>query len=309
VIGVTQQDESWLAELDHLPPEHEVAPGVTVAQLAQFHSRPPTPPGCAFEPDVVYGAAGPGGRPLHLDVYRRTTPGPPRPGVLFVHGGSWADGHRYTHIRRACLLAGEGWVTATMSYRLSGEARWPAPLADVKCALRWMRSQAAWLGLDRHRLAVAGNSAGGHLAAMAALTPGELPPQELLPAELSEQSDAVAAAVLWYPVTDLDAVPALRRQVQALLGGRRRRLRSSASPVDNVSAAAPPILSMTGSDDDVVPVASVVRFHQVLTQAGCPNALHVYPGAGHAFDFLPELWEDSFTRCKDFLGQVLGPAS
>lgn len=307
---MTEQDESWLTELGQLPANTEIVSGVTVAQLARFHARPPTPPGCSFESNVIYATAGPNGRPLHLDAYRQTTHTSPRPGVLFVHGGSWADGHRYTHIRRACLLAAEGWVTATMSYRLSGEARWPAALADVKSALRWMRSEAKWLGVDCGRLAVAGNSAGGHLAAMAALTPGELPHGKSgKPIAHSDQSDAAAAAVLWYPVTDLEAVTGLQNHVQALLGTRRRRRRALASPLHYVSAASPPTLTLIGADDDIVPVTSAIRFHDALTRMDVRNALHVYPHAGHAFDFLPELWEDSFTRCKQFLEGVLGPAT
>ena len=304
---VNDQDQTWLAELG-LSACTETARDHTVAELARFHTRPPTPTGCIFESNVVYGVAGRPPRPLCLDVYRRVDGATVRPGVLFVHGGSWAEGHRYAHIRRACLLAAEGWVTATMSYRLSGEARWPAQIVDVKCALRWMRAESHWLGLDPSRLAVAGSSAGGHLAAMAALSPGRFRGDDGGSAtQHDSHSDEVSAAVLWYPVTDLNASKAFRDPVFALIGSRRRRRLGAASPVSNVLAGAPPILSMTGERDDLVPVSSVVRFHEELTRAGIRNQLHVYPDAGHAFNFHPVSWNDSYVHCRDFLCDVLGP--
>lgn len=287
---VTDQDETWLAQLGELSPDAEVSPGLTVSDLARFHARPPTPPGCVFRPDVAYGAPDVADVPARrLDVYCFPDGPSPRAGVLFVHGGSWAEGHRYAHIRRACLLARSGWVAATMSYRLSGEATWPAPLEDVTMAWAWMRANAGALGLDPGRLAVAGNSAGGQLAAMAALA-----------------AEGPAAAVLWYPVVDLGASAGLRPAVRALLGGRRRRL-GPPSPVNHVRAGAPPVITFTGDADDLVPVESVVRFHRELSSAGVTNELHVYPGAGHAFDFHPDAWADSFDKARAFLERVLGP--
>lgn len=303
---MTDQDDTWLAEMAGLSPDEEVIPGVTVAQLAAFHARPPTPSGCAFEPDVAYTTDQEGHRRC-LDAYRHPGSLIGRPGVLFVHGGGWERGHRYSHIRRACLLAGAGWVTATMSYRLSSEATWPAPLADVKAALRWMRARATWLGLDPDRLAIAGDSAGAHLAAMAALAPGPLPRGTSQAAiDHAEQPDVVSAAALWCPLTHLAEVPGLRQQVTALIGSARRKALTSASPIAHVSPGAPPVVSFAGAADAVVPVESVVRFHDALSKAGVPNQLHVYPNAGHAFDFDPALWDDTFDKFMAFLLRFVG---
>jgi acetyl esterase len=306
---VNDQDRSWASALG-LSADSETARDNTVDELVRFHTRPPTPAGCIFEANVVYGMAGRPPRPLHLDAYRHQDGGATlRPGVLFVHGGSWAEGHRYAHIRRACLLAAEGFVTATMSYRLSGEARWPAQIVDVKCALRFMRAESRWLGLDPNRLAIAGSSAGGHLAAMAALTPGRFGGDGGPATQHASHSDEVSAAVLWYPVIDLNASKALRDPVFALIGSRRRRRLAAASPLGHVLAGAPPVLSMIGERDDLVPMSSAVHFHEELTRAGVRNQLQVYPDAGHAFDFDPVPWNDSYAHCRNFLSDVLGPLS
>lgn len=289
---MTQQDDSWLAELRSRPSAEEVAPGLTVATLMEFHARPPTPPGTRFEPDVVYATVGPDARPLHLDVYRRPDDPGPRPGIIFVHGGGWKTGHRYSHIRRACLLAAHGWVAATISYRLSSEAGWPAPLDDVRAAISWMRANASWLGLDAGRLVVAGDSAGAHLATMAGL----------------QAPSGVAALALWYPVTDLASVPGLDADVTSLMGTNRRRRLAAASPVSHVGPGAPPVVSFAGEEDAVVPLATVSRFHELLSAADIDNELHVYRGVGHAFDFVPDLWQDSFDKCRRFLDRVVGSA-
>ena len=307
---MTDLDETWLNELTQLPPDRQVAPGLTVADLASFHARPPTPSSCVLESNVVYTTIGRTGRPLQLDVYRHIDAGAPRPGVLFIHGGSWSEGHRYAHIKRACVLAAKGWVGATMSYRLAPGAKWPSPLLDVRSALAWMRSRATWLGLDPDRLVVAGNSAGGHLAAMAVLTEEPHPAQTVShPVGQRQRSPLVAAAGLWYPITDLAAVPALQHEVKALLGRRWRKLLGPASPLNYVSAGAPPIITFHGAADEIVPVSSAVRFHQALDAAQVHNELHVYPGAGHAFDFHPRLWTETLTKFEDFLRPVVGSPS
>jgi acetyl esterase/lipase len=115
----------------------------------------------------------------------------------------------------------------------------------------------------------------------------------------------VRAAALWSPVTDLRAVPALRDEVRALTGDDPAVIRA-ASPIEHVSSRACPVVSFTGTDDELVPVATVRAFHRALDDAGVKNVLVEYPGAGHAFDFEPVRWTDSFDRAVAFLDEVLG---
>src|SRR5262249_9050606 len=140
-------------------PQHSVAFGPDVESL----------------PDLVY-ASQPGFRPLRLDLYRPRKGGDAagRPLVVFVHGGGWQAGH--TRHSGAfgnwpgvlAMLASKGYVVASVEYRLSGEARFPAAIQDVKTSIRWLRSKSAQFGIDPARVIVWGGSAGGHLAALAA---------------------------------------------------------------------------------------------------------------------------------------------
>ena len=126
---------------------------------------------CVFEGALVYGVVD--GRELLLDVLSpQASPPGPKPLVVYVHGGGWHEGDRSAamHPWLNPLLVSHGFVTASVTYRLSGEARWPAPLDDVRSALRWLREHAQDLGVDPQRMGLWGHSAGAHLAALAALT-------------------------------------------------------------------------------------------------------------------------------------------
>jgi acetyl esterase/lipase len=202
-------------------------------------------------------------------------------------------------------LAALGWVTANVTYRLVPEAPWPAALEDVKCAIRWMRANAAELGLDPERIAVCGGSAGGHLAAMAALTPGRLEGS----GGNASTSSAVAAAVLFYPAVDLDSFRASDDAKAAIAGLAPNATPTElleASPVGNVTPNAPPMLTLTGDADTATPEADIARFHCLLDSAGVPNELVVFEGRDHGFDFHPADWNASFERMAAFLERQLG---
>jgi acetyl esterase/lipase len=233
-------------------------------------------------PDVRYAEV-PGYRPLELDLYLPAGDGP-RPVIVHVHGGGWRRGSRRDSLPAMGpdfygSLAAEGFAVAAADYRLSGEARFPAPLEDVRAAFGWVRDHAAAYGLDADRVFGWGDSAGGHLVLLAALT-GTL----------------VRGAVAWFPVTDLLRLPSDvaaaggvpdtgpdSREAQ-LLGapaGSVPDLARQASPVTYASAAAPPVLLMHGAADDLVPPAQSVRLAEALRAAGAPVELELVPGATH----------------------------
>jgi acetyl esterase len=278
---------------------------LTEEEVGRFHTPQGAPDGYVYEDDVVYGTAGAGGRPLLTHLYRPIEPGGPRPAVVFVHGGGWAGGHPFMHIRMAERLAGEGYVAACPHYRLSGEAPWPAALEDAKCAVRWMRANAERLGVDPDRIGVCGGSAGGHLSALVAFTPGRF---EGTGGHADQRSD-VAAAALLYPATDLSlpfvdrvATADLLHHIGIFLAGADTR---EVDPVTYVSPAAPPVLTLTGDVDGAVPLRGVERLHAALDDAGVPNELVVYEGRNHAFDFQPHEWIDTADRFSAFFAQTL----
>ena len=233
-----------------------------------------------IEEGVVFGTGG--GRDLKCDVY--TPPGRPAkaPAVLLLHGGAWQSGDR-TQLRGYGILVGrKGYLCVCSEYRLTGEAFWPAQIHDVKAAIRWMRANSERLGIDPQRIAVEGNSAGAHLALMAAGTAGV--------AEFEgdggnpDVSSAVAAAIGIYPPTDLRTPRELSGVRSGLMGGSDSpEARRAASPI-TYAASFPPTLLIHGAADQLVPPVQSLSMYEALEQAGVPVELHLYAEQPHAFD-------------------------
>jgi acetyl esterase/lipase len=240
-------------------------------------------------PDVVYGEV-PGYRPLELDLYLpegRSRTGGPVPVIVHVHGGGWRRGSRRHPLPVLGAdffdrLAAQGFAVAAIDYRLSGEARYPAPLDDVRTAIGWIGEYAAGYELDTGRVFLWGDSAGGHLALLAALT-----------------GAAAHGVVAWFPVTDLAGLPSDVADAggipdpgpesrEALLLGAPASsvpgLAREASPVSHASAAAPPVLLMHGAADDLVPPAQSIRLAEALRAAGATADLELVPGATHMWN-------------------------
>src|SRR2546426_4550080 len=152
-------------------------------------------------PDVVYATVD--GVPLRYDHYRPLGVAGPAPAVVFVHGGAWVHGDPSQAAGNALHFARHGIATISISYRLAPAHRFPAPLQDVRRALRYVRAHAGELGIDPDRIALMGPSAGAHLAMLAHLAAAlpELAPE--LPAELDGVAETVRAIVLHYGPYDL----------------------------------------------------------------------------------------------------------
>lgn len=263
--------------------------------------------------DAVTYARPLGFRPLLMDVHLPTSNDGPVPCVVWIHGGAWWEGDRrfppgnWPHEDGWFRLFVEaGMAVATIDYRLSGEAHYPAQLGDAQAAIRFLRHQAGALGINPDRIGVCGESAGGHLAALVALT-GDSP---VAPTDRSVvgPSSAVAAAVPMYAVTDLLAFgpggPDSTGEDESwegpypadlLLGHPAREgadVARAASPLGHVHAAAPPMLLLHGAADTVVPPGHSERLAIALQHVGAPVRLELVPGAGHCFagvDPLPML--------------------
>ena len=244
-----------------------------------------------------------GFRPLLMDLHLPRERSAPVPCVVWIHGGAWWEGDRRyppgnwgQDDRWFRLLVASGMAVATIDYRLSGEARHPAQLADAQAAIRYLRHHADALGIDPSRLGVSGESAGGHLAALVALT-GDNP---VAPTDRSVvgPSSAVAAAVPMYPITDLLAFgpdgpdgagdePWAGLYPEDLLLGQRAAdvadLARAASPIHHVHGAAPPMLLLHGAEDTLVPPGHSERLAAALAQVGAPVRLELVAGGEHCF--------------------------
>lgn len=288
-----------LAALREMPPDQLVEPGVTAGDALEVMTTPPAPPGMVHAEDQVYGTAGAGGRPLTMHLYRPADPGERRPGVVFIHGGGFQEGFPEMLVRYAGHLAAAGYVTASIRYRLSGEAAFPANVEDAKCAVRWMRAHAHEIGLDPARIGVAGNSAGGHLAAMVANTPGRFEGS----GGWGTVDSGVSAAALLYPGVDLR--PSTATDTVRVLTAKLLRLSdlteeaaAQASPVTYLGPDTPPTLTISGAVDPIVHVDPLRHYHDRLTQAGIANELVIVPDVGHSFDFSLARWNECFARFR-----------
>ena len=240
--------------------------------------------------DIEYATV-PGFRPLELDLYRPDSPGAGRvPVVIHVHGGGWRRGSRRHPLPALgenfyAGLAARGIAVAAIDYRLSGEARYPAAVNDVRAAVAWARAAlpgsgpagSGVAGVAGGAVVLWGDSAGGHLALLAALTGG------------SAASTGVDGVVAWFPVTDLAGLdgedPASR---EALFLGAPPALvpdlAREASPITHVHPDAPPVLLMHGDSDSLVSPDQSIRFAKALNDAGGTATLELVPGAGHFWD-------------------------
>ncbi|MGY1846484.1 alpha/beta hydrolase fold domain-containing protein [Blastococcus sp. SYSU DS1021] len=242
-----------------------------------------------------------GYRPLQLDVW--VPPGEkPAPLVVWIHGGAWMTGDRRylpETLRPDSLFeafVAAGLAIATIDYRFSLEAPFPAQLHDAKAAVRYLRAHAGELGVDVTRIGVAGESAGGHLAALVALTGHRADLEGDL--GVVGPSSGVDVAVDWYGVSDLSTMPGVTppphiaaklpevMRVPAekhLLAGLDEATTADASPVTHVTAGAPPFLLIHGTADWLVPFNQSQQLADAMSAAGVDVRLVPVEGAEHIF--------------------------
>jgi acetyl esterase/lipase len=241
--------------------------------------------------------------PRHrLDVYRRADRPTGCPTLLQVHGGGWVIGDKREQGRPLMLhLAARGWVCFAPNYRLSPDATFPDHLVDVKRALAWVRQHGAEYGADPGFVVVTGGSAGGHLAAMAALTQND---PEFQPG-FEDADTSVQGCVPYYAVYDLvgeTGTKAARLRSKHLLErlvfkSRDPDVFSDASPISRVRPDAPPFLVVHGRNDTLVPVEEARLFVERLREATDEPVLYLeLPGTQHAFDVFPSIRSSHVVR-------------
>lgn len=214
-----------------------------------------------------------------LDLYLPEKAKRPLPVVVWIHGGGWQTGSKER--TPALGMTARGYAVASINYRLSQHAIFPAQIHDCKAAVRFLRAGAGQYGLDAERIGVWGESAGGHLAALLGTTGDEKNING--PGANLEQPSRVQAVVDWYgPANFLTLAPRPNRV--RFLGGDPQQLpqkAAQASPVTHVSRTAPPFLILHGDQDDKVPIGQSLELAAVLTKAGVEVTLHVVEGARH----------------------------
>jgi acetyl esterase/lipase len=270
-------------------------------------------------PDLTYSSLT-GYRPLVLDLYKPAKSGQSLPLVIYLHGGGWQSGHtRHSGAFEdwpgvLASIAARGYVVASVEYRLSGEAPFPAAIQDVKAAIRWLRAHASQFSIDKTRAVVWGGSAGGQLAALAGASCGAAalePPsaaanQRPEPGAMSSkpaattqpttnvESDCVQGVITWYGVFDFSDLlhqsaegdrsrDAEYRYLGCAPGKCSAAAVAAAGAITYVDAKDPPVLMIHGVNDHTVPIAQSRSYLAALHAKGVKGELVEIPGVDHSF--------------------------
>ena len=253
-----------------------------------------------------------GDRTLEMDIYRPKDEWGALPAVVCIHGGGWAKGDRTSHAKIAQALAARGYVAATISYRLSGEAPFPAQIHDCKAAVRFLRANAKTYGINPDQIGAIGLSAGGHLTALLA-TSGDVKELEGNGGH-AQFSSTIQAAVPMGAQTDLlsdrtreiSAIEARGKIWRQFLGGALDDQPATyrlASPLHHLDKADPPVWLITGQNDD--PSTHATAFRQRMQQLGLQSDLTIIPDAPHAFIGRQMWFNQMIQRADAFFKQTL----
>jgi acetyl esterase/lipase len=298
------------AEVPPAPPgyksEDEVKQAYLSNKLRLINLAIDVPETVTVERNIEYGKGG--NTSLKLDLYSPKERPKQLPAIVFIHGGAWKGGYRQMYHYYCTRFAERDYIAATITYRLTSEAPFPAAVHDAKCAVRWMRANAEKLGADPNRIAVAGGSAGGHLALMVGYA--DVPELEGDGGH-ADESSLVQAVVSLYGPTDLTAETARNENaVVRFLGNEsfdkapdRYKL---ASPVTHVSKDDPPTLLIHGTLDSTVPSNQSELLADALRKVSVAHELDIVEGWPHAMDLEPDVNRHCLEKMIDFLNKNMG---
>lgn len=264
------------------------------------------------EPNIVYRIAD--NYEAKLDVYRPAAATRPAPVVMVIHGGGWIAGSKEQRVLEMMPYLQMGFAAVNVEYRLAQVSLAPSAVEDCRCALHWLFVNAKKYNFDPNRVVLQGGSAGGHLVLMTGM---------LTPAAgfdrgcWTEQDDVwtkspgtdkdprVAAIVNWFGISDVvDELhgPNAKGYAVIWLGDQPNadEIARRVSPINYVSKNVPPIITIHGDNDQLVPYAQSVRLHKALAAAGVINQLYTVPGGGHG-GFSAEQNQKAWAAVRDFL--------
>ena len=258
-----------------------------------------------MQPDVVYGSAN--NTPLKLDIwYPRDDPNPTTT-VMFIHGGGWIFGSKEGAVYQLLPYLEHGWRVVNVEYRMAGNSLAPGAVEDTRCALRWVVRNAKQWNFDTSKIILTGQSAGGHLALITGMLPDGTPLDNrcYADAKYGDVPIKVAAIVNWYGISDVNDLiqgPNLKNYAAMWMGSlpNAGEIAKSVSPLTYVRAGLPPIITIHGDKDDVVPYTQATRLKAALDKAGVTNKLVTIPGGGHGLFTQPQ-YEYAYSEIWKFL--------
>ena len=269
---------------------------VAVEALAQKPApqKPTLPPGFVAEYDVKYVPDGDAAQVLDI-YFPEKRADKPLPLLIWIHGGGWSGGSK-----AECPFVKQlqrGYVAASIEYRFSQKAKFPAQIQDCQAAIRWLRANAAKYSIDPERIGVSGASAGGHLSALVGTSGGTnafpaIGGNEVQSDRVQAVCDIFGPTDFWTVISQADADKNVKNifkwnngdPYSNLIGGKLgedKEKCDAVSPVHYVSKGDPPFLILHGDRDALVPLAQSEELKDLLTEAGVEVTLQRLPGAGH----------------------------
>lgn len=261
-------------------------------------------------PNITYSTAS--NIDLKLDLYQPKDRSKPHPVLILFHGGGWVAGLKERNVFQLLPYLSMGWSVINVEYRISRNALAPAAVEDCRCALRWVSSHAKEFNFDISKIVLTGGSAGGHLALITGMLPSNSMFDRQCPTNDSirwnsgiEPQVSVAAIVNWYGISDVAELiegPNEKHYAIEWFGSmsNRKELAQQVSPLSYVRSTLPPIISIHGDQDDIVPYSQSARLHFALEKAGVPNKLITIKGAKHG-GFTKQAMVDCFASIREFL--------
>jgi acetyl esterase/lipase len=284
-------------------------PGYLAAGLGldrMINMNPEVPSDVEQFKDIEYKTIN--GKSLRLDIYRPRNITKPSPLLVFIHGGSWSHGKRSDYMVYMMAFAKQGYMTATVSYRLLQDGPYPACAEDITDAVQWLYGNGEKYGYNPDRIALVGGSAGAHLALLAAYEwrkPGAAGDTSAIPADRHH----IKAVVDIYGPVDLTTEYAQhQRLVNNLIAhpySETPYLYLEASPIHYLNKNNPPTMILHGTSDDLVPISQSDLLKARLDSLGVPCVYYRVPGWPHAMDVVERVNEFSRKRMSDFFAKYL----
>jgi len=279
--GAAAERDSWIDPVANLAVQAGISSNIAYHEVG----------GCELMLDVIVPRINLGEAPWW------TFDGKKKPALLYIHGGGWVEGEKETRLLGLLPYVSKGWVVININYRLAKDAKAPAAVADCRRALYWVYENADKYQIDTGRIVVSGESAGGHLALMT----GMLKEGDSLCGGkyVVEQNKNVAAIINWFGAADLRNDKMRKHQWLDQSDDLDEALRSL-SPINYVSKDNPPVMSIHGSADPVVPPDQSEMLHKKLDEYGVNNKLVIVPGKKHG-NFSAEERTRIFQQIWEFL--------
>lgn len=259
--------------------------------------KPPVPESVSAHPDLTFLTVD--NKELKLDLYRPKTMAKPAPLVVLIHGGCWMDGTRKEMSFYAVNLARLGYVTASVDYRLSEEAPYPAPIEDLRNAIQWLTNNAEKYNIDPSRIALMGGSAGGHLVEYLGYTANTF----------TKDHPKVKAIIPFYGWSDLTDPSVYYQYYMELFLGKKYsddpKLYEEASPVTHVDKGDPATLILHGTIDTIVPITQSDKLAKKLAANDVPYIYAPFKGGYHGYDFFKDANPGVMYLIEEFLAEYL----